>query len=189
MSTKDDLRKQFLAQRQQLTAEAIGKAAEGFSQQFTTAFPFADFSQQAVVAGYVPVNGELDVMPTLIQLLGIGMTVALPVVEHPDQPLVFRQWTGEPLTMGAYRIPCPSSSAPVVIPTHVLVPLVAFDVQGHRIGYGKGYYDRTLAHLPDHTLSIGCGYSFQCYPQAIPIGPHDKALNWIITNAAVVSVG
>ncbi|HHN67450.1 MAG TPA: 5-formyltetrahydrofolate cyclo-ligase, partial [Thermopetrobacter sp.] len=99
-----------------------------------------------VVAGYWPVHHEIDPRPLMERLARHEVTLALPVVTARDRPLIFRRWRpGEPLTDGAFGVPVPSEDAPSLRPAVVLVPLLAFSRAGHRLGYGGGYYDRTLA--------------------------------------------
>ena len=136
-----------------------------------------------VVAGYVPVRDEADIMPLLHALHARDYTLALPVVERRDAPLTFRRWRpGEALERGAYGIPAPAAGASPVTPDIVLVPLVAFDNFGHRLGYGGGYYDRTLAALravrPVH--AIGCAHAAQ-EVERIPALPTDARLDWLLT--------
>ena len=102
-----------------------------------------------VVSGYVALPGEVDPMPVMHLLYQQGYTLCLPVVLAPETPLLFRQWTPETVLskQGPYSIPEPPSSAPTLEPNAVLTPLVAFDRRCHRIGFGAGFYDRTLQNL------------------------------------------
>ena len=136
-----------------------------------------------VVAGYVPVRHEVDVMPLLHALHARGYTLALPVVERREAPLLFRRWRpGEALERGAYGIPAPAADAPSITPDIVLVPLVAFDRFGHRLGYGGGYYDRTLARLRamGPVQAVGCAHAAQEVAR-IPAVETDARLDWLLT--------
>jgi 5-formyltetrahydrofolate cyclo-ligase len=104
--------------------------------------------EPGVVSGFVPFADEIDVLPLMARLAGEGWRTALPVVVGRDKPLVFRAWApGEPTSAGAWSIPVPPDSAPEVEPDVLLVPMLAFDGAGFRLGYGGGFYDRTLAAL------------------------------------------
>ncbi len=136
-----------------------------------------------VVAGYMPVRHEVDVIPLLRALHERGYVLALPVVARREAPLSFRRWRpGEALEPGAYGIPAPVTGAPEVVPDIVLAPLVAFDRFGHRLGYGGGYYDRTLAALRvvRPVQAIGCAHAAQ-EVERIPALPTDARLDWLLT--------
>lgn len=139
-----------------------------------------------VVAGYAPVNDEISPGPLMARLEGAGRTLALPVVEAPGGPLIFRQWRfNDPLEEGAYGIAVPAATASVVEPDLVLVPCVGFDQDGRRLGYGGGYYDRTLAALRAKKPVVAVGLAFECQRLAeIPEAPGDQRLDWIVTEAA-----
>jgi len=112
----------------------------------------------APIAGYWPLGGELDLRPTLTALHTLGFSCALPVVTAPDQPLCFRAWTpAVALTAGNHGPQTPPPSAPEVRPAILLVPLLAFDRTGRRLGQGGGYYDRTLAVLRGTSTGAGAG--------------------------------
>lgn len=136
------------------------------------------------IAGYCATGGEMNVFPSLSKLSRQGHWLCLPVVASRGEPLRFRLWEPEhPLQKGSYGINAPLDSAPEAIPDTLLVPLVAFDRQGGRLGYGKGYYDRTIATLRQHNKSlhvIGVAYSTQCV-ERIPMQPHDERLPLIVT--------
>jgi 5-formyltetrahydrofolate cyclo-ligase len=144
----------------------------------------------AIVAGYWSFRGELDISPALISMLQHGFSMCLPVIEAADKPLYFRRWRqDEPLEMGRYGIGIPPAGAPVFKPDVLLVPLVAFDRNGHRLGYGAGYYDRTLRRIREEkqVLAIGVGYSEQEVPH-IPAGLLDEKLDMIITQREVIRI-
>jgi 5-formyltetrahydrofolate cyclo-ligase len=129
---------------------------------------------------YWPIRGEYDARKLVAALLDQGARAALPVVVQKGAPLVFRDWhPGTPMANGFWDIPIPAEGEPV-IPTTLLVPLVGFDERGYRLGYGGGYYDRTLARLPAKPLAIGVGYELAhletIYPQ-----PHDIPMRAIVT--------
>ncbi len=143
-----------------------------------------------VVAGYWPVGFELDGRPLLLGLSAAGWALALPVVTAPDAPLAFRSWRPDDLLVaGGYGIPEPAPSAPLVRPAVVLVPLLAFDRAGHRLGQGAGHYDRTLAALrmpgSAPVLAVGLAFAAQEVP-AVPASVHDQRLDWIVTEQGAI---
>jgi len=142
--------------------------------------------QNAIVAAYAAFGGELDPLPLLEALAAKGVALALPVVEAKGAPLVFRAWApGAPLVPHRFGMAEPSRDAPAVVPDIVVAPLFAFDRQGYRLGYGGGYYDRTLAALRKRSrvLAVGIGFAVQETPN-VPRAPHDVPLDWIVTERA-----
>lgn len=136
-----------------------------------------------VVAGYWPMGDEIDPRPLLDALAGRGVVVVLPVVTARAQPLLFRQWdAGDPLEAGLHGTVHPRAEAPERAPDLLLVPLLAFDAQGFRLGYGGGYYDRTLAGLRAraHVTTVGLAFAAQ-QVQAVPRDHHDQRLDMILT--------
>jgi 5-formyltetrahydrofolate cyclo-ligase len=143
----------------------------------------------AVVSGYWPLPGELDIRPLIHQIHEAGHRIVLPVVKAKNQPLLFRHWTpGTPLVQGSFRVMTPPEGAPELEPQVLLVPLLAFDRDGYRLGYGGGFYDRTLemrrreAHSGHPVLAIGIAFSAQ-ETESLPRGPFDQRLDWIATEA------
>ena len=140
----------------------------------------------AAVSGYWPLEGELDIRPVLQHLHDLGHTIGLPVVIEKNLPLVFRRWLpGTDLVKGQFNVHTPPPEAPEVIPQVLLVPLLAFDPDGYRLGYGGGFYDRTLEKLrrEAHALAVGVAYAAQEMP-FVPRGPYDQPLDWIVTERA-----
>jgi 5-formyltetrahydrofolate cyclo-ligase len=137
----------------------------------------------APVSGFWPLDGEFDPRPLIEHFHDAGHVVALPVVIGRGQPLLFRRWQpGMALVPGSFRVLTPPPEAPEVTPAVVLAPLLAFDAAGYRLGYGGGFYDRTLARLraAGHVLAIGVGYAAQ-EVAAVPREPTDQPLDWIVT--------
>jgi 5-formyltetrahydrofolate cyclo-ligase len=185
---KTRLRRQILHLRQAVAAPEL--AAEQLAQNLwpVVAKVCAEFGPSCVVGAYWPMRGEIDPLPLLRLCQGAGMGTALPVVVARDQPLVFRAWAlNEPLETGAYGTRQPPSSAPEIIPSLVLVPLVAFDRTGARLGYGGGFYDRTLSRLraEQPTVAIGLAHAIQ-ETVAVPREPHDQPLNWLATDVDIL---
>ncbi|MEQ1953626.1 5-formyltetrahydrofolate cyclo-ligase [Mesorhizobium sp. CN2-181] len=130
---------------------------------------------------YWPFRGEPDLRPWMNAVIAGGGQVALPVVVEKAHPLVFRPYRpGDPLEKGVWNIPVPASGQPVV-PDVVIAPLVGFDPQNYRLGYGGGFFDRTLASLPGKPLVIGVGYATQAIP-TIYAQPHDIPMDRIVTD-------
>jgi 5-formyltetrahydrofolate cyclo-ligase len=143
----------------------------------------------AVVSGYWPLAGELDIRPLLHQIHEQGHAIGLPVVKGKDQSLLFRRWSpGMALVQGSFKVLTPPEGAPEIEPDVLLVPLLAFDRDGFRLGYGGGFYDRTLekrrheAHSGHRILAIGVGFAAQ-ETVRLPRGPFDQRLDWIATEA------
>jgi 5-formyltetrahydrofolate cyclo-ligase len=136
----------------------------------------------AIIAGFWPLPGEIDIRPLLLALHARGHTLCLPESPPRGNPLIFRRWSpGDPLTPGRFNTQHPSGDA--ITPDYVLVPLLAFDSAGNRLGYGAGYYDRTLATLP-HAYRLGCAFAAQKIT-ALPVGPDDIPLHAIATENGV----
>lgn len=144
-----------------------------------------DGAQGRILSAYWPIKGEPDLRETMARLHASGVTVALPVVEVKAAPLVFRRWTpGTRMVRGDWNIPVPPPEADVMAPEIMLAPLMGWDGAGYRLGYGGGYFDRTLAALSPRPFTIGIGLRSArlatIYPQ-----PHDIALDVILTEAGI----
>lgn len=140
-----------------------------------------------VFSGYWPIKGEPDLRPLLAELHEAGALVALPLVEVKASPLVFRRWTPDTrMVRGDWNIPVPPPDAPVVTPEISLAPVVGWTGDCYRLGYGGGYFDRTLASLSPRPFTIGIGFQSArlatIYPQ-----PHDIRLDAILTEAGPVA--
>jgi 5-formyltetrahydrofolate cyclo-ligase len=142
----------------------------------------------AIVAGFWPMGPEIDIRPLLHAFHGQGHRIALPVTPKRGLPLHFREWRpGDALARGPMGTSQPGPAAPALTPDWLLVPLLAFDRAGRRLGYGGGYYDRTLASLPGAT-AIGVAYSTQEVDE-VPAGPDDAPLTAIATERGVIRAG
>jgi 5-formyltetrahydrofolate cyclo-ligase len=138
-----------------------------------------------IVSGFFPYKSEIDILPLLARLDSEGWITCLPIVKGERQPLIFRQWApGEPTVPGIWDIRMPLETAPEVEPDVLLVPFLAFDAAGYRLGYGGGFYDRTLAHLREkkNITAVGVGYSGQELSH-VPRGPMDQPLDYVLTEA------
>ncbi|WP_417470200.1 5-formyltetrahydrofolate cyclo-ligase [Maricaulis sp.] len=139
------------------------------------------------VSAWWPIRAELDLRDWLAGLTAHGARAALPVVTTRHAPLEFREWTPQtPMTRGFWNIPVPAA-APALIPDIVLAPLVGWDGAGYRLGYGGGYFDRTLAALTPRPLVIGIGLEAARLVTIFP-QPHDIAMQAIITETGVAAL-
>ncbi len=145
---------------------------------------------QAVVAGYWPMDHEMDVRPLLTRLSERGYALAMPVVLNKEQPLRFRGWVpGVQMVPGRFGIPMPPDTFPDVRPDIVLTPLLAFDREGYRLGRGAGYYDRTLEVLraTGYVTAVGVAFAGQEVP-SVPHDVRDQRLDWVVTEGFALSV-
>jgi 5-formyltetrahydrofolate cyclo-ligase len=189
MRDKTELRAE-LAVLRGVAFEAWPDAGERLAANFPSSIAIAD---RAVVAGYMPFRSEIDPLPLLRALISRGAQSALPrIAPHavlagrgegesllfhlcdPDNPTHF--------TTSKWGLLEPHAHLPTATPTILLVPLLGFDRQGNRIGYGKGYYDQTITTLRqgDNITTIGLAFAQQ-EVEPIPTQPHDQRLDWIIT--------
>lgn len=146
-----------------------------------------------IVAGYWAIKTELDVIPLLAALGEVSdIRLCLPVTGPAETPLVFHHWhPGEPLDTGPYQTRQPFASTQPVIPDLMLVPLLAFDKNFNRLGYGGGFYDRTLASFArtgDKVAAIGVGFDVQ-EMENLPLGPFDRPLDGVLTPSGLRLVG
>lgn len=178
-SEKDILRVAALARRDALSAQQRATAALALAAHL----PSLDIGPSAIVAGYAPIRSEIDPVRVMQTFAAHGARLALPAISARNAALTFRLWApGVALTRGPLGIPEPAVTALEVNPDIVLVPLAAFDSAGHRIGYGGGYYDRTLPRLrkAKPVIAIGVAFAVQEIPQ-IPADAHDARLDFVLT--------
>ena len=178
-------REQLLARRQALTAAERERVRERVTAHLLNVAPAWPL---ACVGYYWPFKGEIDLHGLMGSLIERGATAALPVVVEKNAPMIFRAWApGAPLARGIWDIPIPADGPPV-LPTVLLVPLLGFDGQGYRLGYGGGYYDRTLASLAVKPLTIGVGYA-DCRLDTIHPQPHDIPMDSLLTDEGWCDIG
>ncbi len=151
-------------------------------------------SPGAVIAGYMPIGSELDCQPLMYKMAAAGASLCLPVVTAPDAPLLFRRWApDDPLVTGSFGVSEPTAAAPTVSPQVLLVPMLAFDRAGNRLGYGGGYYDRTLKALraanADRAgiVAIGVAFAGQLRDK-VPVSEDDQPLDWILTEVGATYI-
>jgi 5-formyltetrahydrofolate cyclo-ligase len=162
-----------LAERREWSATIVSHLAGLVTERATETIGF-----------YWPFKAEFDPRPLVQRLLEAGMQAALPVVLAPKSPMEFRLWTpGAAMDTGVYDIPFPKERN-LVVPDVVLAPLVGFDGARYRLGYGGGYFDRTLATLQPRPFAIGIGFELGRLPTVYP-QPHDLPMDAIVTEAGM----
>jgi 5-formyltetrahydrofolate cyclo-ligase len=178
---KRTLRSAMLAWRSGLEEAERRAAAEGLLAMLRQERPF---ETPAVVSGFWPINEEIDIRPLMIELHNQGCQLALPVVQGKGRPLLFRAWRpGDSLEAGVFGTLQPSARRETLEPEALLVPLLACDKDGWRLGYGGGFYDRTLAGLraKRKVTAVGVAFNAQLIPD-VPHGPDDQRLDWLLTD-------
>ena len=163
------------------TAQAIAAEADAIITSF-------GLDGDDIIAGYWPIKTEIDPRPLMAVMAGKGLSTALPATPKPEMPLIFHHWQdGDAMIDGLYGTSEPHPDAPICAPSVLLVPLLAFDDAGYRLGYGGGFYDRSLAELRqkhDRVLAIGIAYDAQRVDR-VPIGPYDAQLDGILTQTGL----
>jgi 5-formyltetrahydrofolate cyclo-ligase len=183
---KASLRRDAVARRDALPAGQRQTAAETIAAR---KFPLT-ITSTTIVSGFMPLKSEINPLPLMKKLAEGGATLALPVVAGRGKPLIMRAWRwGEPLDEGVWGIREPKPEAPEVEPDILLVPLLAFDRAGNRIGYGAGYYDMTIARLRARKpiTAIGIAFAIQEVP-AVPATERDERLDLVLTENEVIEI-
>jgi len=177
--SKNDLRTAALARRDTLSDEHRNAAAQAIAARRLP----VEIKPGTIVAGYSPIRSEIDPVALMRTLAARGARLALPAVMARGKSLAFRAWSpGDRLMLGPLGILEPSPAAAELSPDVMLVPLAAFDRAGHRIGYGAGHYDVTLAHLRKVKVITAIGIAFAVQEiKAVPMQPHDVALDYVLT--------
>ena len=179
-SSKSELRKFFLSKRNKVTnkySNCVSMEIVNYAEEIFNSFHSSN------IAGFYPFRNEINTLPLLNKLQSLGSLICLPVTPLDNTHLTFRKWNIDTkLTIGKYGILEPPEYCEETIPNLLLVPLLAYDVFGNRIGYGGGYYDKTLHYLyskNNKIISIGVAFKFQeC--NCIPAEKHDIKLNAIL---------
>jgi 5-formyltetrahydrofolate cyclo-ligase len=183
---KPHLRVQALARRDALSAAERMAAAETIAAR---AFPLS-FAPGTIISGYSPMRSEINPVPLLRALATAGAQLALPVVQRRGKPLIIRAWNfGDALAAGQWGIREPMPEAPEVAPDILIVPLAAFDRAGHRIGYGAGYYDMTIAGLRARkpVIAVGIAFAAQEIPK-VPSTERDERLDLVLTERETIDL-
>jgi 5-formyltetrahydrofolate cyclo-ligase len=184
---KSELRRMAMARREALPATDRIAAAQAIAARGLPVTAAAGM----VVSGYSPLKSEISPMPLLRRCADAGADLALPVVIGRGKPLVMRAWAfGAPLDSGVWGIRQPTPAAPEVFPDILIVPLLAFDRRGHRIGYGAGYYDMTLARLRAMRPVTAIGIAFAAQEiDLVPATPRDARLDFVLTERETIDLG
>jgi 5-formyltetrahydrofolate cyclo-ligase len=185
---KSVLRRAALARRRDLAPSVRAVLTERLVRE---GLRLARLWRSAAVSAFHPIRDEPDALELLAALVEDGFATALPVMVGPRAPLSFRLWRpDEPTLPGAMGIPEPLATAPTVEPDLLFVPLACFDRRGHRIGYGAGYYDRTLEGLRSsrRVRAVGVAYGV-CEVAAAPYEAHDQRLDVVVTELETIFAG
>ena len=185
---RSEMRRQAIALRMRLSGEELAQRSRAICDRLLTHFP----QLAAMRVGFCwPMKNEPDLLPLLTawhKTGGTSFAALLPVVVAPDAPLAFRAWTPDtPMDEDRYGIPTPATGD-FLRPQALLIPLVAFDAAGYRLGYGGGFFDRTLDALHPRPLSIGVGFELNRVETIRP-EPHDRRLDAIVTEAGIMHFG
>lgn len=182
VSFRTTLRRDMIARRMALSRPSVESLSLAVRQRLDAAFPELARS----IVGYCwPVQNEPDLRPLMAELIARGGRVALPVVVRPGEALAFREWwPDQPLEPDRYDIPTPTDGD-FLTPDVLLLPVNAVDDAGFRIGYGGGFFDRTLAALAPRPLAIGVGFDFQRVADTRPQA-HDLPLDAVVTESALL---
>lgn len=174
------------AQRRAAAAAAHPEAGDKLCAALLAA---VEIPRDAAVSAYWPMREEIDPRPAMRALHARGHPVALPVMPGKAQPLVFRAWCpDQEMVDGGFGTRIPPAEAPEIQPQILLVPLLAFDADGYRLGYGGGFYDRTLARLRrlnPLTRGVGVAYAAQRTETPLPRGAYDEPLDLVVTEQGV----
>jgi len=181
---KAELRVQARSRRDGLPASVRAAAARAIAAR---PFPLA-LTPRAIVSGFMPLGSEITPIPLMRKLAGAGAQLALPVLCGRGKPLTMRAFGfGQRLVPGVWGIPEPATDAVEVFPDILLVPLLAFDRSGHRIGYGAGYYDLTIAALRARKTITACGLAFAAQEiSSVPTTSRDARLDLVLTEREVI---
>jgi 5-formyltetrahydrofolate cyclo-ligase len=183
---KARLRRDAMARRDALPADARSAAAATIAKR---SFPLA-IATGSIMSGFMPLKSEINPLPLMRALAGQGARLALPVVARRGKPLVMRAWSfGEPLSAGVWGIREPMPEAAEVEPDILLVPLLAFDRAGFRLGYGGGYYDLTIAQLRARKTVTAVGLAFAAQEvSAVPATHCDAKLDLVLTEREAIDL-
>ena len=185
-SEKAELRVAAQARRDALPADVRKIAAETIAAR---KFPLA-VTLGTIISGFMPLKSEINPLPLLQMLAEAGARLALPAITGRGKPLIMRAWEfGAPLDRGQWGIREPKPDAPEVEPDILLVPLLAFDRAGNRLGYGAGYYDMTIHRLRalKPVAAVGIAFAAQEVPK-IPTTPRDERLDLVLTEREVIDL-
>jgi 5-formyltetrahydrofolate cyclo-ligase len=187
VEAKAVLRQEAIARRDALSPGERQQAAEMIAAR---EFPLA-VSPGTIVSGFMPLKSEINPLSLMRKLAAAGAQLALPIVSGRGKPLIMRAYAfGDELAAGQWGIRQPTTEAPEVAPDVLLVPLLAFDRAGHRLGYGAGYYDMTINSLRARKPVTAIGLAFAAQEiDAVPITARDARLDLVLTEREVIDFG
>ena len=187
---KGDLRLAAMARRDAIPAAERLQAAQRIAERGLPLDAGGRLGPGVTVSGYSPLKSEISPLPLMRRCADTGAALALPVVVGRSKPLIMRAWSfGAPLGSGVWGIREPTADAAEVFPDILLVPLLAFDRTGHRIGYGAGYYDMTIAALRTRKQVVAIGIAFAAQEiTAVPATPRDARLDLVLTEHEVIDL-
>ena len=180
------IRRDAVSRRDAIPAAERAKAAETIASR---AFPLT-ITPGTIVSGFSPLKSEINPLPLMRKLADAGAQLALPVVAGRGKPLIMRAFAfGDALASGQWGIREPKPEAGEVAPDILLVPLLAFDRDGHRVGYGAGYYDMTIAKFRamKRITAVGVAYAAQQI-DTVPVTPRDARLDLVLTERDVIDL-
>ena len=178
---KKSQRKSAMENRKKLIDETAGARAASL---FLTNF---DLKTDSKVSLYWPMGSELDTRPLISELQALQISCYLPVVVNAHEALIFREWNSEDLLVtGKFDVAVPSDAAAVGIPDVIITPLLAFDHAGYRMGYGGGFYDRSIEKIKSQNpcIAVGFAYAGQEVDEVV-VTAHDQKLDWIVTEKEI----
>ena len=187
--SKPSLRKESLARREALTVPTQRVWSQACVRRLTR-FVESLSLEGCVIAGYFPIRAELNVTPALVSFAAAQRVIVLPRATREQKELKFYRWReGDKLVEDVHGIPAPAHAEDPITPSIVIVPLLAFDRNGHRLGYGAGYYDATLAQLRASKPVVAIGTAFAMQETGdIPSEAFDQRLDVVITEKEVIRV-
>jgi len=147
-----------------------------------------DQKEFKVIAVYMAIQSEINIRPVFSRIRKLGRILCLPVIIAKNKPLKFKVWNeNSKLVRGEFRVLVPESSK-IIEPDLILCPMLSFDIRGYRLGYGGGFYDRTIDHLTKKKFvyTLGCAYSDQVSTKNLPIGKYDKTLDAVATENGLI---
>jgi len=148
----------------------------------------SDMGDGLVISAYMPIRTEIDVLPTMTALHQLGHRICVPVIDKLGLPLTFREWTPDvEMIKGPFGAKVPATGD-WLVPDVLMVPLVTFDQQGYRLGYGGGFYDRTLELLRSKLPTVAVGYAYAGQEGEVPIESTDQRLDAIVTNSGIIQI-
>lgn len=190
LEAKKALRARMKAWRQGLDADTHVRAAEAVAKRGLD-FLEPQPPRACVVSGFSPIADEFRVWPLLRRLAGEGYRLALPVMQGKGKPLLFRAWApGDAMDKAVWNIAEPKPDKPVLEPDILIVPLLAFDRAGRRLGYGGGFYDRTLRSMRARKAIVAVGLAFdEQQVDAVPHLDYDERLDWVLRPSGPMKCG